>query len=248
MGKNWDGEQYDFHGVCDLVLVHNPEFRNGLGMDIHMRTKKTLKYFSYINSAVLRIGDSTFEVMAKAKENHYWVDGVAGEKVSGDKLLPATISGFPIHFRQLSPRELEYTVIMGEEKIVFSTWNEMVRIDIVNPSMENFVSSVGLMGTFTDSLKMARDNSTIMEDLNDFGQEWQVLASEAKLFHNVDGPQSPSPCDIPSATDLRRHLAKSEVSREAAEAACAGVKNLEEFDLCVFDVIATSDVHIAGAY
>ena len=32
------GEQYDFHGGCDLVLLSNPGFSNGLGMDIHVRT------------------------------------------------------------------------------------------------------------------------------------------------------------------------------------------------------------------
>jgi hypothetical protein len=26
-------------GACDLVLLHNPDFANGLGMDLHIRTK-----------------------------------------------------------------------------------------------------------------------------------------------------------------------------------------------------------------
>jgi hypothetical protein len=37
--KTFGGEMYDFHGECDLVLLHNPEFNNNLGMDIHIRTK-----------------------------------------------------------------------------------------------------------------------------------------------------------------------------------------------------------------
>merc|ERR1712151_735138 len=48
--KLWDGKAYDFHGICDLVLLHNPEFNNGLGMDIHIRTKK-MKHWSYIKTA-----------------------------------------------------------------------------------------------------------------------------------------------------------------------------------------------------
>merc|ERR1712232_1440220 len=50
--KLWDGKAYDFHGICDLVLLHNPEFNNGLGMDIHIRTKK-MKHWSYIKTAVI---------------------------------------------------------------------------------------------------------------------------------------------------------------------------------------------------
>merc|ERR1711865_1069187 len=48
----WTGQQYDFHGACDLVLVQNPSFRDGLGLTVHLRTKFT-KLWSFIESAVL---------------------------------------------------------------------------------------------------------------------------------------------------------------------------------------------------
>merc|ERR1712151_1417440 len=272
--KLWDGEAYDFHGICDLVLLHNPEFNNGLGMDIHIRTKK-MKHWSYIKTAVIRIGNESFEVMAERKHNYYWNNRIAGdEEIYTMKELPATISGYNIQFRKINSQQLEYTIVLGnnknnnnnlrnsnktnknrrkneedkEEKIVFKTWNNFVRVDVINPTYENFKHSVGLMGTFEQSAKMGRDNSTVINDLNLFGQEWQVLPSEPKLFHNLDGPQAPSKCEIPSKIDLRRRLAESNINRKSAELACSHISQQDEFNLCVFDVIATSDENVAAAY
>lgn len=37
--NSWSGQTYDFHGGCDLVLLQDPDFANGLGLNIHIRTK-----------------------------------------------------------------------------------------------------------------------------------------------------------------------------------------------------------------
>jgi hypothetical protein len=37
--KTWQGQHYDYHGECDLVLLHSSEFGSGLGLDVHIRTK-----------------------------------------------------------------------------------------------------------------------------------------------------------------------------------------------------------------
>jgi hypothetical protein len=65
--KTWSGETYDFHGICDLMLLHNPEFHDGLGMDIIVRSKQ-MKQFSFISTAVIRIGSETFEVLPRKVE------------------------------------------------------------------------------------------------------------------------------------------------------------------------------------
>jgi hypothetical protein len=39
--KTWSGLKYDYHGICDLVMLSHPNFREGLGMEIHVRAKKT---------------------------------------------------------------------------------------------------------------------------------------------------------------------------------------------------------------
>merc|ERR1719491_470143 len=85
------------------------------------------------------------------------------------------------------------------------------------------------------------------EPTNAFGQEWQVLSTEQNLFHNIEGPQHPQQCDIPSNAEMRRHLSESLVTVEEAERACIGVDS-EDKELCVFDVLATNDQSSAGAY
>jgi hypothetical protein len=44
-----------------------------------------------------------------------------------------------------------------------------------------------MMGTFGDGITMALENSTIVEDPIAFGEEWQVLPLEPKLFRNLEG-------------------------------------------------------------
>merc|ERR1711934_526901 len=88
--------------------------------------------------------------------------------------------------------------------------------------------------------KLGRDGMNIIEDINTFGQEWQVLPSEDMLFHNVEGPQPPHKCEIPQASNIRRRLLESDVSQEEAKISCAGV-DPDVFEMCVFDVMATGD-------
>ena len=64
-------------GGCDLVLLHAPNFGHGLGLDIHIRTKID-SWWSYIETAVLRIGDHTLEVMGGTDSFQFWIDGFEG--------------------------------------------------------------------------------------------------------------------------------------------------------------------------
>jgi hypothetical protein len=244
--KSWNGENYDFHGVCDLVLLKNHGFNNGVGMDIQIRTKKT-RQWSYVSSAVLRIGDESFEV-AGGKDMQYWVNGVAGDDLTDNGMLSKTISGYPINFSQLNSKQREFAVALGNgEAVVFKTWNEFVRVDIQGATDADFKGSVGLMGSFPEGIKIGRDGKTVIDDLNEFGLEWQVDATEPKLFHNLEGPQFPERCVIPSAAEMRRRLGESTITQEQAEKACGRVSEADR-SLCIFDVMATNDMDVAGAY
>ena len=66
-------------------------------------------------------------------------------------------------------------------------------------------------------------------------------------FHNVEGPQTPANCDIPVASNVRCRLAESSVTEEETEFACGHV-NPDDFDICVFDVMATGEMDVIGAY
>jgi hypothetical protein len=215
-------------------------------MDIHIRSKKT-RQWSYISTAVLRIGDDVLEVAGQGDGDSYWINGVEGNAF-GDAAVVGSLSGSSVIARRLNTQQREYVVDLGnEQSVVLKTWKDLVRVDVRGADADNFASSVGLMGTFPEGAKMARDHLTLLDDVNKFGQEWQVKPSEPKLFRSIDGPQFPSKCEVPSRSSLRRRLAASSVSLEDAELACSRV-SAEDRDLCIFDVMATNDKDAAGAY
>jgi len=241
--KTWSGEMYDFHGSCDLVMLQNPSFGMGIGMDIHIRTKFVSQEWSCISAAALRIGENTFEVMG-GKENQYWIDGVAGES------LEKGVAGHAISFKQLNSVSRQFVVDLYDgESINFKVWRNFVRVDLVSASKKNYGDSLGLLGSFEKGHKIGRDKSTVFDDANEFGLEWQVLAEEPKLFHSLEGAQAPTKCAMPdTATKVRRRrLLDKTISLEDAGIACAHVEGADR-DACIFDVLATNDKDTAGAY
>jgi len=250
--KTWAGKAYDFHGVCDLVLLKNDVFDNGLGMNIHMRTTK-MRMWSYVSVAAIRIDKDILEVMGGAKENKFWINGIKGDTNIGDSKKDKTsfvtsLSKYPVYFNQVSKKQRKFEINLGEEeKIVIGTWNSFVRIQFEHPKSQHFEHSSGLLGSFSEGIKLARDNKTVLKDFNVFGQEWQVLGSEPKLFNTIKGPQHPHKCDIPSSFEMRRRLGESDLTLENAKKACRDVNN-DVIDLCVFDLVATNDISMVGAY
>merc|ERR1711971_28057 len=148
------------------------------------------------------------------------------------------VSGYPVVFKKISDKAQQFVVDLGgDEKIIFRTWNSFLSITVKNPTVEHFGSSVGLMGSFPSGKKVARDKKSLLYDVNEFGQEWQVNGEEANLFHEVKEPQFPQRCEIPSSLEMRRRLEASEMTVEEAEIACAHVEAHLK-DLCIFDVMA----------
>jgi len=247
--KTWSGQKYDYHGVCDLVLLSHPGFSDGLGMEIHIRSKKTLEW-SYISTAVVHIGSETFEVAGMKDGNTRWLNMIEVKEGEWDKNT-AQIAGYPIKYEDLLYTQRQYVIELGNDEFInLKTWKDMVRVDVVpNPQKETFGGSLGLMGSYPDGAMLGRDGETEIAEHDNFGQEWQVLSYEPKVFHVVDGPQHPSRCESPNKSGMRRRLAQSKISRKEAEIACTLVDvSKEEFDLCVFDVMAIGDRSAAGAY
>merc|ERR1712151_340570 len=73
--KTWKNEHFEYHGQCDLVLVKDEKFADGLGIDVQIRTK-LVRFWSYIKSAAIRIGSDILEVEGgegeENPENVYW--------------------------------------------------------------------------------------------------------------------------------------------------------------------------------
>ncbi|CAB9523311.1 unknown protein [Seminavis robusta] len=236
--KTWNSTWYDFHGICDLVLLDDENFANGLGLTIHIRTKDRYPY-AYIESAALQIGEDILEVSSFGE---YMMDGVS--KVD----MPAEMGGqFLVDHEQKSDKEHTFTIKVGEsEAIKLSTFKDMVTVMIENGSSADFGTSVGLMGKFGDGALLARDGTTVIGDHNLFGQEWQVLASEPQLFQ-TSSQFLGKRCVPPATTKGRRRLGVT-ISKDAAEKACDHHKDMKMQDMCVFDVIAMGDLEVAHAH
>jgi hypothetical protein len=238
--RTWRGENFDYHGACDLVLVRSNNFANGLGLDIHVRTKHR-GMFSYISTAAIRIGNEILEVTGKS--GLYYLNGMA------NVVLPATIAGFSITHEQ--PLEFQHSFFIKVnhgQTIVIKTWRDIVYVMVEHAKADDFGDVVGLMGDFVTGHKRGRDG-TVMDDINAFGQDWQVREDEPKLFQTVEAPQHPQQCALPTPsaeTNIRRRLGEG-ISEAAAKAACRHA-DAEDFDFCVYDVMTMNDIDAAGAY
>ena len=237
----WTGERYSYHGACDLVLLSSKQFGNGQGIDVHIRTKHR-HYFSFITSAAIRIGEDILEI-TDDDEDVYFLNGEANVD------LPAKLSGYKITHKYDNKRQQTFHIVLGgHENLVVRVLKDFVSVTIKHGESQDFEDAVGLMGAYTTGHKLGRDGETIFEDIDAFGQEWQVLESEPKLFQTVRAPQHPVQCiPAPPKTEMRRRLGEEDIDRAAAEKVCAGASE-EDREFCIFDVMATNDVDMAGAY
>jgi hypothetical protein len=241
--KTWRGHHFDYHGECDLVLIHSSKFGSGLGLDVHIRTKMR-RDMSYISAAVLRMGTDTLEVESQGV---YYLNGV----LNAD--LPDEFSGFAFSHTQPTEKQHVFEIYMGgRERLKLKTYKDFVSVLVEQAQGKHFGDSVGLMGDFGGGRMLARDGKTVLDDPNTFGQEWQVLDTEPTLFQTLRFPQHPMECTKPTpmqTSQLRRRLSESSpIAELAAEKACEHWG--EGKDDCVFDVLTTGDLEMAvvGAY
>jgi len=237
-----------------LVLAKDAEFADGLGLDVQIRTK-LVRYWSYIKNAAIRIGEDILEVQGSSDEidqeaSNYWINFEHQGKA-------ATIGGFPLTLFDdkvpLHPKrrfEIDLSSKYPGQKVVISTFKEFVKVDFINASSEAYGNAVGMLGDFKTGKTFGRDGSTVMDDFNEFGNEWQVLPADNMLFHNTEQPQFPKHCVLPEDPrgQRRRRLEETSVSIEAAEKACASLTDELDRKDCVYDIIATQDMDMVGAY
>lgn len=236
-----------------MVLVKDESFANGLGLRVHIRTQ-IVRFWSYNLAVSVTIGDDILEVEGSADSTHvtneYWFN----YEYQGD--IDEEIGGFPITYQIHSPSKRSFTIdldkIYSNQKIVLSTWKEFVRVDFVNGNEDSFGNSTGLLGEFKTGKLLARDGVTELNDFYEFGSEWQVQPAEPMLFHMVRQPQFPARCiepDSPRGQRARRRLNQVIVTEDMAEKACAHLKrNSFDYKDCVYDVLATQDLDMVGAY
>uniref|UniRef100_A0A7S3LJI9 VWFD domain-containing protein n=1 Tax=Amphora coffeiformis TaxID=265554 RepID=A0A7S3LJI9_9STRA len=243
----WGRKHDSFHGECDLVLLHSESFHNGVGFDLHVRTT-ILDYFSYIETAALRVGEYTLQVWP----NKFSLNGIE----VATSALPwtfgeehkYTISELPATARQ-NPKFYQYYKVDldGQSEVIFKFYKEFLTVSI-SGHQEDFGDSVGLMGDFETGNMVSRDG-IVMNDFKEYGFEWQVAPTDPKLFVDVRGPQLPfESCRLPTgARPARRRLRADRQLTAQAQVACAHVEG-SDFDLCVDDVLQTGDIGLADTW
>lgn len=240
------GSKYDFHAACDLVLLNNPMFRNGVGMTIHVRTKLQT-WWSFVQAAAIRIGHDILELEGGNNDYKFFVNGVEG---GAESTISFSQLGLNVQFKRVNAHQLQLRVDLADgDAVGLQTFKQFVRVDVKAKNPANYIGSTGLMGSYPTGAWATRDNSTVLHDAEEFGVEWQVrMDDDPNLFHTP--PQHPTTCQFPSAeeSNVRRHLQASDMSREVAERACKQVRSPTNFLDCVADVLATQDLEMAGAY
>lgn len=244
----WGDVMYDFMGACDLVLINNPGFANGLGMDIHVRTK-IQTWWSHIDKVAVRLGKDVFEFQAGHEEQWFFINGKPNEKMEEGVIFKTEIGGFVTRVQQKNDKIRKVVINLGNgESIVIKSFNEIARVDI-NPSVyENFEGAVGLMGAFPKGELLGRDGKTVFSDTDAFGQEWMVSDKEDSLFVAAEGAQFPEQCTMPTQPAPKRRLGEANSIREMALDACANVSDPKWKEACIADVIAMGDIEAAGVY
>lgn len=239
-GNTW----FEFHGGCDLLLADFPDFANGLGLIAEVRTTTRYSY-SYIESAAIKIGNDIFEVSSFGQ---YILNGIS------NALLPNMIGGYPVEHTEPRKNQHLFIIDLGDKRnIVIKVFKDLVYVtlNIRHGHNAEFHEGIGMLGSYFNGTRLARDGATILEDDNEYGQEWQVCDTDAKLFMTDRAPQWPTKCEMPNLAERSsRRLGEAAVSLEEATAACAHIKNQQRNDMCVFDVLATADLEVAqgGSY
>lgn len=222
--------------MCDLVLVDAPDFGQGAGFTAHVRTKD-LYQFSYIQTAAIKIGDDVLEV---SSHGNYRLNGVV------DAIMPNMLSDYLVTYAMHGKDDHVFDIQLGDSDHVYvKAHKELVNIKFSNVHSHDFEGSVGLMGQWQTGIHYARDGSTVIDDDDAFGQEWQVRDTDPQIF-TVESPTKGGSCKMPSPKSMQQRRLGESIPREEAEIACAHVEGA--FDQCVYDVIATGDLTFPGAF
>jgi hypothetical protein len=234
--KTWTGKKFDYHGECDLVLLDHPEFDNGLGMRVHIRTTR-INYFSYIEQIALQIGDDVLEFNNDV-ENVLLNGSVAAPKDGKRKMFLADKYEI-IRFKKAVLVKIDRE---NDGKIEFHARPKVgfPSIKLRAGKSDVFNGSLGLLGDFSTGKQLARDGSTEMndEDATEYALEWQVRDTEPMLFTDARAPQFPTTCTPPKKM-MGNRLGMSHMKEEATKACAAWG---EDIDDCIFDVMATRDM------
>jgi len=228
----------DFHDSRHL----DDDFHDSHHLDYHFhdsRAKARFEY-TYIQSAAIMIGDDILEV---SSYGDYLLNGVSHVD------LPIKIGAEKYSLTKVAKNDHDVTFnieVSENDHIQVKAFKDLVSVRFIGAEEEQFYDVVGIMGNFQNGTRLSRDGLRVIEDDNEFGQEWMVRpGQDPKLFHFQ--PTHTHQCLMPSAVkDARRRLGES-ISVEAAKKACEKLGVSGAVEACIYDVIATGDLSVAQA-
>ena len=244
-----------FQGECDLVLLHNKAFLNGLGLDVHIR--KTIRdAYSYIEEVAVRVGDHVLEVH---KDDVFY-----NSKSLPQEAHPFSFGdGFRTEITQDTGRKgkQQHTVQLGGTKITIKHSKAFMAVDIAGGA-DDLTGSVGILGTYEGGVMLGRTGQ-VFDDFDAFGFEWQVNpVKDPVLFKEARSPQLPNAqCIMPEQssdsgnsggglTQKQRCNLRDSSSPDFIKKAKKKCRKLqpENFKLCVDDILASGDLSLASTW
>lgn len=228
---------------------------DGMGMLLHIRTKIEA-WWSFIQGAALLIGEETLEIKGgESSDQWLYVNGAVNEPLEKNKWNVVKFAGLVLRFKQSDLIREAHVYLGNGKKISMKSFNGFVKVDVDAEGSDLYNGSNGLLGRFPDGKRVARDGESLIEDINAFGQHWQVQPEEPMLFHSYKdewvvpaGNKCAMPVDTLEKTQLRNRRLGSGLSNKAVEDACAHLKVPDERKACEYDVVSTQDVTMASVW
>lgn len=234
-----------------MVMTKDANFADGLGIDIQIRTK-LVRFWSYIRNAAIRIGTDIIELEGSSDSNdqsiRYWYN----MEFQADNAK--TLGGFPMTIRRIYSMMTKVEIDLSSKypgvTMEMSTYKEFIKVEVKGATEEAFGNAVGLLGDFKTGKTLARDGVTELQDWNEFGNEWQITPTDVMLFHSTEEPQFPEMYIVPEDPrgDCCRRLSELNVTMEQAEKAFSGLNDPLDIKDCIYDILASQDIGMAGAF
>ena len=228
--------------------MHSDNFHNKAGLDFHVRTTMHEGMYSYIDSAAVRVGEHVVEIQNGKV--------IVNKKEHKDDELPLSFGQYDLALlKQQVDKDgnvirRSYILKLDETSAMeFKFYKEFMTFDLIGH--HEFTDAAGLLGSYPRGDMISRSGEE-MNRFEDFGFEWQVGPSDAKLFSDLRAPQLPyERCRIPeqqtAGAGRRKLRGQNAKLLSAAQKACAS-QNGNDFSLCVEDVMMTGDLEMAAEW
>jgi hypothetical protein len=261
---------------CDFKMIESKRAANGIhDVLVHARTTKK-QHYSFIEQAAIRIGHDVWEFNAKdagsvllnGKEHSHQHAADANTSSilvaeSAESVHTAESYTLTTSYKGKNKLIAVHDIDLGNGKTIKVRCNlhyHMLFLDLKGAFPQK---TDGLLGTPYASTLFTRDGVAAMpeteEEVNAYGESWQIRDTDPKLFQVDRYPQYPQKCEYAPASSTstsstkqlrgRRKLLEEEedvtkISVDDATAACAKHHgSMKKF--CIDDVIAIGDLSIA---